>query len=177
MKISFQLSFLLLLLVLSVAGCDNAAKAPAADSGLPRIPGSAHAPDSTELEAAGNEPWRADELLAPAALAAQLRGSGPAPMVFDMGPSGTIKGARPIGPAQETASLVKLRAALAGLPRTQPVVVYCGCCPFEPCPNLRSAFSTVKEAGFKNVKLLNLPHNLKADWIDAGYPMAARSAD
>ncbi len=118
------------------------------------------------------EPWATSDLLAPAALAAQLRGAGPVPVVFDMGPSGTIQGAQRIGPAQEEASLTKLRAALRGLPKDQPVVVYCGCCPFDPCPNIRPAFQLLKDEGFTQAKLLNLPHNLKADWIDAGYPMA-----
>lgn len=89
-----------------------------------------------------------------------------------MGPSGLIKGATEIGPAQEEESLKKLRAALANVPKDQMVVVYCGCCPFEPCPNIRPAFRTLKEAGFANARLLNMPHNLKADWIDQGYPMA-----
>ncbi|MBC7449306.1 MAG: rhodanese-like domain-containing protein [Hymenobacteraceae bacterium] len=146
------------------AGCTNPAD---------KAPTTVTAPPPTAASAAPGEPWTAAELLAPAALAAQLRGPGPAPVVFDMGPAGTIKGARPIGPAQEEASLVKLRTALAGLPKDQPVVVYCGCCPFAPCPNIRPAFRLLLAEGFTQARLLNLPHNLKADWIDAGYPMAS----
>jgi hypothetical protein len=51
------------------------------------------------------------------------------------------------------------------------VVIYCGCCPFAKCPNVRPAFSTLLGMGFKNPRLLNLSHNLKADWIDKGYPL------
>ena len=166
-------SFSLVLLLSLATGCGG-------ESNRPSVPDSTRQPptalDSAATDSAGastaDEPWTADELLAPATLAAQLRGSGPQPVVFDMGPAGTIKGAQPIGPAQEEASLAKLRAALVGLPKNQPVVVYCGCCPFEPCPNIRPAFRTLKDAGFANARLLNLPHNLKADWIDPGYPMA-----
>lgn len=169
--------FLILLLSLA-AGCGNAGPPSGGAADRPGIPGSARVPRAAAADSATTgEPWTADELLAPAALAAQITGPGPTPVVFDMGPAGTIKGARPIGPAQEEASLAKLRAALVGLPKDQPVVVYCGCCPFEPCPNIRPAFETLKKAGFTNARLLNLPHNLKADWIDAGYPMAHQPAD
>jgi thiosulfate/3-mercaptopyruvate sulfurtransferase len=126
------------------------------------------------IEATTGEPWKQSDLLEPADLAYQLADPAKAPVVFDLGPAGTIKGAQKIGPAQEPENIAKLRTALAGLSKDQPVVVYCGCCPFEPCPNIRPAFRAVKQAGFTHVKLLNLKENLKADWIDHGYPMATK---
>lgn len=161
--------YLLSVLICLVAG---SCTSEAGDAKKPTSPAATSA--EANASAATGEPWTAADLLAPAALAAHIRGSGPAPVVFDIGPAGTIKGARQIGPAQEEANLTKLRAALAGLPRDQPVVVYCGCCPFEPCPNIRPAFRLLKAEGFTQAKLLNLPQNLKADWIDPGYPMALK---
>ena len=52
------------------------------------------------------------------------------------------------------------------------IVIYCGCCPFKDCPNIRPAFSLLNSMKFTNHKLLNLPLNLKTDWINHGYPMS-----
>jgi thiosulfate/3-mercaptopyruvate sulfurtransferase len=35
-------------------------------------------------------------------------------------------------------------------------------------PNIRPAFKLLTEMEFTHFKLLNLPHNLKTDWIDRG---------
>jgi hypothetical protein len=51
------------------------------------------------------------------------------------------------------------------------VVIYCGCCPFRNCPNIRPAFNLLKEKGYTKPRLLNLKQNLKVDWTDYGYPM------
>ncbi len=165
--------FLLLGIAALSVGCGGK-KSDSVTVERPPIAGSSLAvPTATSLEdSLTHEPWSTGELLAPSTLAAQLAKGGAPPVVFDMGSAGTIKGARKIGPAQETESLTKLLEAAAELPKNERVVVYCGCCPFAPCPNIRPAVRTLKEAGFTNVRLLNLPNNLKADWIDAGYPMA-----
>jgi hypothetical protein len=55
------------------------------------------------------------------------------------------------------------------------VIIYCGCCPFDKCPNIRPAFAALKEMGFKNARLLDLPKNIKADWLDKNYPAASNS--
>lgn len=57
------------------------------------------------------------------------------------------------------------------LNRNTEIVLLCGCCPFEHCPNIRPSFELMNEMKFTNHKLLNLSHNLKVDWIDKGYPM------
>jgi rhodanese-related sulfurtransferase len=76
-----------------------------------------------------------------------------------------------MGGASEKANLEKFKIALSNLPKTTQVVVYCGCCPFEKCPNIRPAFNLMKAMGFSNGKLLNLPTNLKQNWIAKGYPV------
>jgi hypothetical protein len=100
---------------------------------------------------------------------------GPAsdrPVVLDVGPAGVIAGAREVGPAHQDEGMRTLKQALSAVPRDQEVVVYCGCCPFAKCPNVRPAFRLLLEMGFKAPRLLDLPHNLKKDWIDKGYPLA-----
>ena len=39
------------------------------------------------------------------------------------------------------------------------------------CPNVRLAFKTLQDMGFKRVKVLYLPHNLTQDWIKKGFPV------
>jgi hypothetical protein len=60
---------------------------------------------------------------------------------------------------------------LEKLPKDASIVVYCGCCPYRSCPNVRPAFNLLNSMGFKNHKLLDLPQNIKVDWIDHGYPV------
>jgi hypothetical protein len=116
------------------------------------------------------DPWTKDQLMEPAALAKAIN-ENKAPVIFDIGPSGNIKGSVEIGAAEDKESLALLGTKLDGLDKNTEVVIYCGCCPFSKCPNVRPAFNLMKEKGFVNGKLLDLPQNLKADWIDHGYPM------
>ncbi len=120
-----------------------------------------------------DNPWSADQLKAPAALAEALKLSeDQRPVVIDIGPAGVIKGAIEVGPAEDEKNLTQLKNVLKDIPKDKEVVIYCGCCPFSRCPNVRPAFKTLLELGFKKPRLLNLSQNLKADWIDKGYPLA-----
>src|SRR5687768_4890157 len=84
--------------------------------------------------------------------------------------SGHIAGSRHIGPASTRDGLVRLKEALRGIANRQPIVLYCGCCPWADCPNVRPALLAARESGSKDVWLLHLPQNLKHDWIDKGLP-------
>ena len=74
------------------------------------------------------------------------------------------------GPANTPAGLQALRAAVANLPRDREIVVYCGCCPWDHCPNIKPAMEALKQMGFTRAKALDIPTNLAADWFDHGYP-------
>ncbi len=43
-------------------------------------------------------------------------------------------------------------------------------CTIANCPNIRPAFSLLNEMKFTNHKLLDIPKNIKVDWIDKGFP-------
>ncbi len=131
-------------------------------------------PPAEAANTAPADPWTTAQLLAPATLAARLADTKtqPAPVVFDIGPAGRIQGAVEIGPTQDDINLAGLAAKLSELPKTAEVVVYCGCCPFGDCPNIRPAMTLLATKGFEKRQLLNLPKNLKVDWIEPGYPMA-----
>lgn len=116
--------------------------------------------------------WTNDELLEPASLAKTLAVGKDLPVIYSVGPGALIPHSIAIGMTTEAENLATLKQALAGLPRDTAVVIYCGCCPFAHCPNVRPAIAALKELKFTHFKLLNLPQNIKADWIDKGYPTA-----
>lgn len=118
------------------------------------------------------EYWSANEVMEPAALASILNNPKSAkPVIFNIGPLDNIKGATKIGSVNNKDNLNKLSKALANVPKDKMVIVYCGCCPFRNCPNVRPAFKMLKDMGFTKPRLLNLKQNLKVDWTDYGYPM------
>ena len=57
------------------------------------------------------------------------------------------------------------------LPRKTNLVVYCGCCPFSRCPNIRPAFTALRDMGFTRLRVLILPKDFAADWVAKGYPV------
>lgn len=115
--------------------------------------------------------WTQDQLLEPSELAKDLAANKSLPLIFSVGPGAIIPQSITIGPAHDTQNFAYFKKNLSTLARDTPIVVYCGCCPFAHCPNVQPAIEALKEAGFTKYKLLNLPHNLKSDWIDKGYPV------
>ncbi|MEP7277317.1 MAG: rhodanese-like domain-containing protein [Bacteroidota bacterium] len=117
------------------------------------------------------EPWQPTQLMQPAALAEIiLHPDTSAPLIICVGPGALIKGSVDAGAAHDKTSFDKLRRILSNENRDREIVIYCGCCPFDHCPNIRPAFSLLTEMKFKHPRLLDLPHNIKTDWINKGYP-------
>ncbi|TDS50716.1 rhodanese-like domain-containing protein [Myroides indicus] len=118
------------------------------------------------------EPWTISQLMAPETLADKINNSQiVSALIISVGPDDLIKGSVNAGPASEPQNIKQLKALLAKTPKDTEVVIYCGCCPFANCPNIRPAFTLLTESGFKNAKLLNLPQNIKVDWLDKNYPV------
>jgi hypothetical protein len=157
--------------IVAIAAPQTAAEAPAAvrsDTGMEAV-----APASTVTPATA-------QLIEPKELARLLSGtSGRRPEVLHIGfpilfRSGHITGSRHIGAASTPEGLQALKQALRGTPRRGSIVVlYCGCCPWADCPNVRPALRLVQESGRDDVKLLYLPRNLQRDWIDEGLPISS----
>lgn len=76
-----------------------------------------------------------------------------------------------IGPASEPDGMQHLRQRVQGVPRTQSIVIYCGCCPWSKCPNMNPAYKELRALGFRNVKQLYIADNFGKDWVDKGYPV------
>ncbi|MGA7752203.1 MAG: rhodanese-like domain-containing protein [Candidatus Sulfotelmatobacter sp.] len=83
-----------------------------------------------------------------------------------------IPGSEYIGPASSDAGLQKLRERVAPLPRSKFIVLYCGCCPWGHCPNVKPADDALHALGFTNVKVLYIADNFGMNWVEKGYPTA-----
>ncbi|WP_215224888.1 rhodanese-like domain-containing protein [Echinicola shivajiensis] len=118
------------------------------------------------------EPWTAKQMMPPAELAKKLQlPDSRQPLIISIGPQAVIKNSVDIGPGENPKNISKLKALVNKLPKDSEIVLYCGCCPLTKCPNVRPAFSTLNEMGFKNHKLLALLTNIKVDWMDKDYPI------
>ncbi len=82
-----------------------------------------------------------------------------------------IPGSKYVGAASQADGLAALQKLVAKLPRNQQIVIYCGCCPWSHCPNIRPALQTLKEMGFTNLKALDIPQRFGDDWTAKGYPV------
>jgi hypothetical protein len=115
-------------------------------------------------------------LMQPKDLAAALAAKQARPPIFHVGfnvlyRGRHIAGSVYAGPAAKPEGLVMLKAAVDKLPRDREIVIYCGCCPWDHCPNVKPAMELLKQMGFTKAKALYVPDNLKVDWIDRGYPV------
>ena len=114
--------------------------------------------------------------LEPKDLVAQLQAAGSKPALIHVGFAVMYRGKHIpqsiyAGPARSAEGLDALKKAVAKMPREREIVVYCGCCPYEMCPNIKPALAALREMGFTRVKALMLPTNFATDWINHGYPV------
>jgi thiosulfate/3-mercaptopyruvate sulfurtransferase len=123
------------------------------------------------------DPWMAEQMVQPAQLAAELRQAGGArPTIVYVGfktlyAGAHIPGAVRYGPGSTEQGISDLKKYAATLGKNSDVVLYCGCCPLEKCPNLRPAFRALKEMGISRLRVLILPNSFGADWVNKGYPV------
>ena len=97
------------------------------------------------------------------------------PLILNVGPSllymqAHIPGAEYIGATSSPQGMQSLRSRVQALPKNASIVLYCGCCPWSHCPNVRPAYDELHKLGFSNVKVLYIANNFGADWVDKGYP-------
>lgn len=126
-------------------------------------------------ESSAPDPWKPTDLVQPADLAKEIH-EGHAMELLHTGfgvlyRSEHIPASVYAGPAEKPEGVRHLLDAVKNLDRNAPIVLYCGCCPFDRCPNVRPAFAALARAGFRNVKVLVIQENFKTNWIDKGYPV------
>jgi len=83
-----------------------------------------------------------------------------------------IPGSEYIGPASSESGLQQLRKRVESLSRSKFIVIYCGCCPWSHCPNVKPADDALRALGFTNVRVLFISDNFGVNWVDKGYPVA-----
>jgi len=117
------------------------------------------------------------QLIQPEELVHMLQATGTGkPLLFQVGShllfdEAHIPGSVYAGAGSQPAGLQQLQSTVASLSRKKFIVLYCGCCPWDRCPNLGPAFKQLRDMGFSNVKVLYLANNLGADWVAKGYPV------
>jgi thiosulfate/3-mercaptopyruvate sulfurtransferase len=114
--------------------------------------------------------WTSKELTEPSALAAVLKTNKDLPVIYSVGPESVIPNSIDIGMAKDEKNLANFKKQISKLSKSTNILIYCGCCPFEHCPNVRPVIALLQSMQFTNYHLLNLPHNIKIDWIAKGYP-------
>ncbi|MDX2003410.1 MAG: rhodanese-like domain-containing protein [Chitinophagales bacterium] len=111
-------------------------------------------------------------MMEPAKLAATITDpKAEKPLIYSLGPFPELKGAIDIGPGADKANMEKLKVAIQNVPKDKAIVIYCGCCPFDRCPNVFPAMKMLTDMGYTNHSLLNLKTNFKTDWINHQYPL------
>ena len=114
-------------------------------------------------------------LIQPAELNRYLMQAGSnAPLILQVGShvmfaQAHIQGAVYAGPGSQASGLELLEKTVAKTPKDRLIVIYCGCCPWNRCPNMGPAYKKLLALGFKNVKALYLADNFGDDWVARGY--------
>jgi rhodanese-related sulfurtransferase len=81
-----------------------------------------------------------------------------------------IPGSDYAGPGSQASGIQSLENTVATLPKDRQIVLYCGCCPWNRCPNVGPAYKRLHDLGFTNVKVLYIANNFGDDWVGKGYP-------
>jgi thiosulfate/3-mercaptopyruvate sulfurtransferase len=125
---------------------------------------------------AQTDPWTAAQTVQPADLAKELGDTQGAakPTVVCVAPhvlyqGGHIPGALFHGPGSTAQGIDDLKKWAESVPRSENIVVYCGCCPLDHCPNLRPAFVALRDMGFTHLRALLILTNFYTDWVKPGY--------
>ncbi|MGA8768184.1 MAG: hypothetical protein WB559_14290 [Candidatus Acidiferrales bacterium] len=123
-----------------------------------------------------SDPWTAAQTVQPADLAKELAAAKGAskPTVVCVAPhvlyeGGHIPGAFFHGPGSTAQGIDDLKKWAQPVPRSENIVIYCGCCPLDHCPNLRPAFVALRDMGFTHLRALIIPTNFYTDWVKPGY--------
>ena len=115
--------------------------------------------------------WTDKQLMQPSELASIIKSKPMDVTIISIGPFKSIPGAMNVGAVNEQENLDKLISQLKLIKKDRKIVVYCGCCPYEHCPNVRPAIDVLKDMKFTDYYLLDLPNNLRINWMDKGYPV------
>lgn len=117
------------------------------------------------------------DLVQPADFAASLQSDSPKPLILQVGShvlfaEAHIPGSEYAGPTNQEGGLQILKDRVSTLSKDTAIVLYCGCCPWDRCPNIAPAYNQLHAMGFTHLKVLYIADNFGADWVAKGYPVA-----
>lgn len=130
----------------------------------------------TKSDNAGSaSPSDEPQVINPEELVKVLHAGNNLPLILNVGPrmlyqQGHIQGAEFIGPGSSPEAIQQLRTRVRPLAHGAAIVLYCGCCPWSHCPNVKPAYAELRKMGFTNVKVLYIANNIGSDWVYKGYP-------
>ena len=126
------------------------------------------------LSQSAPDPWAKSDVMDAASLAKEIQSAKQQTIISVAFPNlyhaRHIVGAIDAGPGSKPEGIDLLKNAVAKLPKDASIVIYCGCCPMERCPNVRPAFAKLRELGYTNVRVVNIPTNMHTDWYEKNYP-------
>ena len=120
--------------------------------------------------------WTVEQLMYPEELVKRMSSAQERPLLLHIGVAflfrnGHIPRSTYVGQASKTEGIENLKKEVQQVPRNREIVLYCGCCPWKDCPNIRPAFKVLREMSFTNVKPLYLPTSFAQDWVEKGFPV------
>jgi thiosulfate/3-mercaptopyruvate sulfurtransferase len=84
--------------------------------------------------------------------------------------AGHIAGSKYAGPCSTPRGRTALTKLLKTMPKDREIVLYCGCCPWDHCPNVNPAFRVARSLGYKNAKIMYVSNDMEHDWVNKGLP-------
>jgi hypothetical protein len=129
-------------------------------------------------EAPPEYPWTQAQVLQPAELAKIVADAkAEKPVLLHVGfrvlyLQAHIPGSEFVGPTAREEGIERLKERARQISQRQEIVLYCGCCPWDHCPNLRPAYQTLRALGFQRIKVLYIPRDFGHDWVEKGFPVA-----
>ncbi len=129
----------------------------------------------------GKDLWTKEQRIKPEQLLRLVQSDHP-PAIYMVGPrllynGAHVKGAIFAGAAETEQGLALLKERTSAIPKDRKIVLYCGCCPMEQCPNIRPAFRALHDDGFTAISIVDIPTNLHTDWTSKGYPVKKGGAE
>lgn len=145
-----------------------------------KVTNSGKSESKNETETKSSDPWTAEQVITTKKLDELLSAEKEKkPLVLMIGfdflySQGHIPGSVFAGAASNKNGIKNLQKIVTHYKKDESIVIYCGCCPFDHCPNVRPAFKTLEKMGYKNLKVLYLPNDFEQNWKDRGYTVSTK---
>jgi len=116
-------------------------------------------------------------LIQPSDVVALMQSKAEKPVMLQVGShvlfqQAHIPGSEYVGASSTPEGRQQLRNSVASLPKNRLIILYCGCCPWEHCPNVQPAYQELHTMGFTKLKVMFIQNNFGKDWVEKGFPVA-----